>query len=132
MLLPGGRVGLSDMMVEGPIPEPLRDWIHLGTCLEGAAGFDDYSELLEQAGLRVVERWRASNAMDELIRRLKRNLVGLGFSQAAGDVPPELQIDVSQARELLRVAETAVADRVIGYGVWIAERSSDTSTTNSG
>ena len=132
VLSPGGRVGLSDMMVEGLIPEPLRDWIHLGTCLEGAAGFDDYSALLEQAGLVVVERWRASSAMHELIRRLKRNLVGLAFSQAAGSVPPELQVDVSQARELLTVAETAVADGVIGYGVWIAERSSDTSTTNSG
>ncbi|MFV1980011.1 MAG: GTP-binding protein [Rhodothermia bacterium] len=122
VLRPGGRVALSDMTVSGEIPESLREWVHIGTCLQGALDFDGYSSLIEAAGLRLVEEVETPAALSEMLRRIKRNLVGLALSQAAAGVPSENRVDVALGRSLIKEAEQAVADGVIGYGVYIAER----------
>jgi SAM-dependent methyltransferase len=122
VLRPGGRLALSDMTVSGEIPESLRDWVHVGTCLQGALDFSGYAKLIEAAGLRLVEVEETPAALSEMLRRIKRNLVGLAFSQAAAGVPPENRVDVALGRSLIKEAEQAVADGVIGYGVFIAER----------
>lgn len=122
VLRPGGRLALSDMTVSGEIPESLREWVHIGTCLQGALDFEGYASLIEAAGFRLVEKMATPTAVTEMLRRIKRNLVGLAFSQAAAGVSPENRIDVALARSLIKEAEQAVADGVIGYGVYIADR----------
>jgi hypothetical protein len=110
------------MVVEGDIPEDLEDWVNVGTCLEGALRFSGYEDALDHAGFRIVERWEASDGLHEMIRRIKRNLLGLALAKATGNLPRDVDIDVKQGRALLHTAEQAVRDGVIGYGVFIAER----------
>ena len=113
---------MSDMTVSGEIPESLREWVHVGTCLEGALGFDDYASLVEAAGLRIVEQWQTSASLLEMLKGIKRNLVGLALSEAAAGVPIERRVDVKKGRVLIREAEQAITEGVIGYGVYVAER----------
>jgi hypothetical protein len=56
-----------------------------------------------------------------MIGRIKRNLLGLALARATGNLPLHVKIDVKEGRALLRKAEQAVRDGVIGYGVYIAE-----------
>ena len=77
---------------------------------------------LEEAGFRIVEQWDASDALQEMLGRIKRNLLGLALAKASGNLPNDVNIDVKEGRQLLREAQQAVSDGVIGYGVYIAER----------
>jgi G3E family GTPase/ubiquinone/menaquinone biosynthesis C-methylase UbiE len=118
----GGRLAVSDMVVEGTLPESLREWIHAGTCLSRAMSLRGYADALTRAGLRVVDQWDASDALREMLARVKRNLVGAGFAAATGNLPAEVRIDIKAARDIVREAERALRDRIVGYGVLIAER----------
>ena len=122
VLEPGGRLALSDMVVEGEVPEELVDWVNVGTCLAGALRFSGYEDALDHAGFRIVEHWDASEGLHDMIARIKRNLLGLALAKATGNLPLEVNIDVKEGRALLRAAEQAVRDGVIGYGLYIAER----------
>ena len=122
VLRPGGRLALSDMVVEGEVPEELEDWVNVGTCLAGALGFGGYEKALDQAGFRIVEHWDASEGLHEMMGRIKRNLLGFALARATGNLPLDVDIDVKEGRALLHAAEQAVRHGVIGYGVYIAER----------
>ncbi len=122
VLKPGGRLGVSDMVLEGEVPESLRDWVHTGTCLARAMTFASYRGALESAGMRVVEQWDASEALVELLGRIKRNLVGVALAAASGNLGPGVTIDMPEARRVIRDAERAIAGGVVRYGVFVAER----------
>lgn len=119
----GGRVAISDMVVEGDIPPALRQWVHTGTCLARALEADAYARALEEGGLRVVETWDASDALRELLRRIKRNLVGAALASASGNLG-DVKIDAKHAREVLREAARAIDSGVVRYAAIIAERPS--------
>lgn len=118
----GGRLALSDMVVEGEVPEALHDWVNVGTCLAGALTFDGYRGVIEDAGFRIVEHWNASDGLTEMIGRIKRNLLGFALAKASGNLPNDVNLDVREGRRLLRDAQEAVENGVLGYGVYIAER----------
>lgn len=122
VLLPGGRLALTDMVLEGEPSPALRDWIHLGTCLSGAMTFGGYERALEEAGFRVVQKRREPDALRELLGRVKRNLVGVALAAATGNLGANVKIDVQEARRLLREAADAVSAGTISYGIYIAER----------
>jgi ubiquinone/menaquinone biosynthesis C-methylase UbiE/Ni2+-binding GTPase involved in maturation of urease and hydrogenase len=118
----GGRLALSDMVVEGDVPEELNDWVNVGTCLEGALTFSGYEDALQRAGFRIVEKWDASEGLHEMVKRIKRNLLGLALAKATGEFALDFTLDVKEGRALLRMAEQAVRAGVIAYGVYVAER----------
>lgn len=56
ILRPGGRLVVSDMVVDGALPESVRaDAAAWAACIAGAIDADDYRHLLEAAGFRGVE-----------------------------------------------------------------------------
>lgn len=122
VLRPGGRLAVSDMVLDGVVSEALRDWVHTGTCLSRAMTMGGYARALEEAGFSIVEQCDASDALRELLGRIKRNLVGAALAAATGNLGADVTIDVKEARALLREAEAAIAAGTIGYGVIIAER----------
>ncbi|MGQ0642564.1 MAG: GTP-binding protein [Gemmatimonadaceae bacterium] len=118
---PGGRVAISDMVLEGTLPATLQEWLHNGTCLEQALSSQAYVQALEAAGFVMCEQWDASTALRELLLRVKRNLVSwlAAAATSSAAAPP---FDARAARGMLREAERAVADEMVRYGVFIAER----------
>ena len=124
VLRPGGRLAVTDMVLEAQVPDSLSQWVHSGTCLERALSHDSYVRALKEAGFEVVDCWDAPDALHELFTRIKRNLVGLAAAGASGALPGTPQIDLRSARATLREAESAVKAGIIGYGVFIAQRPS--------
>ena len=110
------------MAVEGVIPEALEEWVHTGTCLSRALTGEAYERSLTDAGFRVIERWDATDGLRELLRRIKRNLVGVAFAAASGQLNGVAPIDMKYARGVLREAERALDAGTIRYTAMIAER----------
>ncbi|MGH7712737.1 MAG: GTP-binding protein, partial [Gemmatimonadaceae bacterium] len=72
VLRAGGRVAISDMVLEGVVPAALKEWIHSGTCLEQALSSQAYIEALAAAGFVIRQHWDASAALREMLLRVKR------------------------------------------------------------
>ena len=122
VLRPGGHLALSDMVANGPVPEALKDWVHLGTCLSHARTLSDYRALLEDSGFAVEHADDKKEALLELISRIKRKLLGAALAKASGALPADVEIDVGLGRKLLKEAESAVRAGIISYGTVIASR----------
>lgn len=122
VLRPGGRIVLSDMAVEGQIPESLRPWVHTGTCLSRAMTRLAYARTLGEAGFLVIESQDETWALRELLRRIKKNLVGAAFAAASGALGAEVHFDMKQVRATLREAERVVDAGIVGYTTLLAEK----------
>jgi SAM-dependent methyltransferase/Ni2+-binding GTPase involved in maturation of urease and hydrogenase len=122
VLRPGKRLVVSDMVVEGEVPESLREWVHTGTCLERAHSTDGYRRLLVDAGFTSVQHRDASDALHELLSRIKKNLIGWIAASASGAVAATPSIDPMSLRAALRDAREAIDGGILRYGVFVAQR----------
>lgn len=106
----GGRVGISDMTVDGPVFElsGLMGWI---SCIAGAQTMTGYRDLLAQAGLRVDHREEHQEALLELIDRVEPRLLA-----AAILTPPGFPtLDTAEVKKWTAVARRAIASGAVGY-----------------
>lgn len=124
VLRAGARVAVSDMIVEGSVPEALRPYAHTGACLSGARTRIGWACLFEEAGFELVIEKDESDALKTMLSGIKRKLLGAALAKAAGLLPAGVDIDVAKGRMLLKEAEATVAAGNIRYGAWILERPS--------
>ncbi|MEO6419999.1 MAG: methyltransferase domain-containing protein, partial [Polyangiaceae bacterium] len=122
VLRPGGRMVVSDMIVEGPIPALLRPFAHAGACLAGARTERGWRELLDDAGFALIDARDESSHLARMISDIKRKLVGAALAKAAGALPDGVEIDLVRGRELIREAEKTLRDGHVRYGAWTMER----------
>lgn len=115
VLKPGGVVGMTDMVVEGELPEDLAGVITPWTCLAAARSVIGYQSLFLSAGLRVVEYSDESSALRKLVADLKRKLLVAGLSRSLGGVPGFEKLDIAGLRELLNRASQLVNDGLVQY-----------------
>lgn len=122
VIKPTRRIAVSDMIVEGPIPELLRPYAHTGACFAGARTERGWLALFADAGLEVVRSSDESRALAELVSGIKRRLVGAALGRAAGALPAGITLDVKKARALIRAAEDVLGKGHVRYGAWILAR----------
>lgn len=116
----GGRVAISDMILEGSVPESLREWVHAGTCLERALDAQSYVQLLQSSGFSVTYQEDESAALIDMLAQIKRRIAGVMAAALMNGGKDKLPFDARAARQTLREAESAVRNGIIGYGSFIA------------
>jgi SAM-dependent methyltransferase len=122
VLKPGGRLAMSDMVAEGPIPEALKPFAHAGACLTRARSMKGWEALLRGASLPIERAWDESAALAELVSGIKRRLVGFALAKASGVVPSDVAIDVARGRDVLREVEQTLRAGIIRYGAYVARK----------
>lgn len=115
VLKPGGVVGITDMVVEGELPEDIAGVIAPWTCLTAARTVVGYQSLFLSAGLRVVEYADESSSLRKLVADLKRKLLVAGLGRSLGVVPGLDGLDVNGLRVLLQRAGELVRDGTVQY-----------------
>lgn len=115
VLKPGGVVGITDMVVEGELPEDIAGVIAPWTCLASARSVIGYQSLFLSAGLRAVEYVDESSSLRKLVADLKRKLLVAGLGRSLGTVPGLEGLDMAGLRELLNRAGALVRNGTVQY-----------------
>jgi arsenite methyltransferase len=121
VLRPGGRLALSDVVVDRPrMPAELGGALATIACVGEALSAPGYEALLAEAGFRVLgaesrERDAAALAVRVQDRLRGARLLGLGNLLA-----PAFSID--EAIELVAVARRTIDEGALGYAIFAAAR----------
>lgn len=73
-LRPGGRVAVSDVTIEEPLPLPLQEVATWSTCVSGALSTEGYIRLLHESGFWAIEKINLDNELIALIEQIRRRI----------------------------------------------------------
>jgi len=109
-----GRMGMTDVTINGLLPEDIQSLLGWVVCLTGAGSPELYVSLLKDAGFTefLVEDKRDS--LLEMVNNIRRRL--LGIELAVGITKLELgDLDLSKAKSLAQQVQKLIDSGVIGY-----------------
>ncbi|MEE8471949.1 MAG: methyltransferase domain-containing protein [Dehalococcoidia bacterium] len=125
VLRSGGRLGLTDMTVDGPLPEDIRSLLAWVACLGGAGPAESYVSKLEEAGFTnfVVEDQR--NALLDMVVGVRRKLLGAELAVGLGKLDLGKldlgEFDLGEVKGLARNAGAHIESGLIGYTLIVAD-----------
>ncbi len=121
ILRPGGRVGITDVTVsEDGLPDELTTLAAWVACIADARPLDEYSAILERAGLRTVHTENHDPAIARMIDEIDARVRVLRMT--APSRLAESGVDVVAVLRYTALARQAVADGLLGYALLIAEK----------
>lgn len=121
LLAPGGRIALSDMIVNGELPESLQGDLGKFACIGGALSIDGYSQLLSNAGFEKIEYHDEAPALRMAIGALKKKLLLYGISRLT-QITSEIGHSISDIKRALDDARSAIDSGTLSYGRFSARR----------
>lgn len=126
IVAPGGRVGLSDVTVSGPLPSSLSGAAAWIACLGGALTRPGYVALLKSAGFEGVSAAALDDALHDLLVQVKRRVALWDLGVALGAVDAHAAgmagVNTEDVVGVLDDAIAAVERGVIGYGMFCGSR----------
>ena len=119
VLRPGGRVAISDVVVDADrLPAELLGPMATIACVGSALDSPGYEELLAGAGLEVYSVESRDTDTERFTERIEERLRGarlLGLDRFAGS-----PFDIDEAIDLVRVARRSIDEGAIGYAIFAA------------
>lgn len=111
---PGGRLGLADMTVNGPLPDDLQSLLAWVACVAGAGTPDDYVATLQEAGFADFTVEDQRDALLEMVADVRRKLLGVELAVGLGKLDLG-DLDLSEGKRLARRAVELIESGVVGY-----------------
>ena len=119
VLKPGGQVAISDMVLNGQLPEKLQTLLAPWTCLASAKSATGYQQLFLDHGFVVTSYEDESKALLDMVLDFKKKLLvaGLGKTLATADGVPDVlaALDIGELKTLLEEAKELVNAGVVSY-----------------
>ena len=116
VLRPGGRVGISDVVLNAPVPGELQESLGHVLCITGAHPTDGYRQALHATGFTAIRARDVSYVLGEMIDRIERRIDSLA---GALDLDQVRQFpDSRDGAPKLAVARECVSSGDIGYAMF--------------
>ena len=74
VLRPGGRLGISDVVLNKPLPKSLKDLVGHVLCISGALSIDGYHDVFTKTGFSAIRTRDVSEVLGEMITRMERRI----------------------------------------------------------
>ncbi len=121
LLKPRGRLGLTDVTVNGPLPPELEGVLGTAGCIGGARSISEYGDLLSDAGFTVEHTQDRQEAATTFLRDISGKLMMAEVAAKLGKLPIGNPV-LSEAKRLLSLAQELVRDGTLGYGLLVARK----------
>jgi arsenite methyltransferase len=128
VLRPGGRLGLTDMTVSGPLPDDVQNLLAWVACVAGAGTPEDYVATLRKAGFGHFIVQDRRDALLEMVDDVRRKLLGVELavslcrnSGGLGKLSLD-DLDLSEGKRLARRAVELIEGGTVGYTLITARR----------
>lgn len=121
VLRSGGRLGMTDVTVSGPLPEDIQSLLSWIACVAGAGTPELYLSKLKEAGFTdfMVEDHRDS--LLEIANGVRHKLMGLELAIGLGKLDLG-NLDLSEARHLARRTLELIQSGTISYTLFKARK----------
>ncbi|MFT7624973.1 MAG: hypothetical protein ACI9WU_004164, partial [Myxococcota bacterium] len=77
-----------------------------------------YADLIAAAGFEIIEVQDTSWALADLLRHVKRRLLGVAIARRTGML--DVDIDVAKGRRISSQAQVLLSEGLVGYGTILA------------
>lgn len=123
ILKPGGKLGVSDVVVDGKIPEALSSPSFQAFCVSGALSTGGYRELLRASWLENVFYEDEAEAAAEFVDGIRRKIFVAQLLVGVGKPPTVVSSDqLIEVGRLLSMARRSIQERALGYGLFVARK----------
>lgn len=116
-----GKIALTDVTVQGELPDEFRGIVASALCIGDALSHDQYAELVRSAGFQIVVAEDVNHVAVEFIGRLRTALMMAEAAVGLG----KLDVDrdsINEIRKLVKIAQECVADGILSYSMIVAEK----------
>ncbi len=114
VLRPGGHLGISDVVLNEPVPDSLQDLFGHVLCIGGALSADGYRDMFAAAGYSSIRSRDASSALTDMIVRIEQRV------RIIGKIRDAEQFELSDGLNVRRSSITEARDFVNSGGVGYA------------
>lgn len=115
-----GKVGLSDIVVRGSIPQSLRDSLYRFVCLLEAENDETYKMFLQSAGFANICIYDKKNAIIQLLDDIKKKMFIIDLLKGLGKI--ELKADLERTKRTIREIRECVNSDIISYALITGEK----------
>jgi SAM-dependent methyltransferase len=110
----GGRLGLTDVTVSGPLPEQVQSLLAWVACVAGAGTPQDYVATLQGTGFTAFTVEDQRDALTDMVTGVRRRLMGIELAVGLGKLNLG-DLDLSEGKRLARCAVELIENGVVGY-----------------
>ena len=114
VLRSGGHLGISDVVLNEPVPESLQDLFGHVLCIGGALSVDGYRDMFTASGFSSIRSRDASSALTDMIVRIERR------ARVIGNILDAEQFEITDGLNVPRSSITEARDFVKAGGVGYA------------
>jgi arsenite methyltransferase len=121
-LRPGGRVGITDIVVNGPLPSELEQTLTRFLCISNKIAWSEYPAVIETEGFDRVEMIDQSSNLKALLESLQKRLFLAELLRAVGKLSIGMD-QLDQGKHLVSLAKSAVERGILRYAMITAQKS---------
>ncbi len=121
VLRTSGRLGMTDITVNGSLPEDVQSLLGWVVCVAGAGTSEDYVSILEETGFTSFTIQDKHSSLAEMINKVRLKLLGAGLAIGLGKLSLGI-LDLSETKRLARRAVELTDNGLIGYTLITAKK----------
>jgi arsenite methyltransferase len=121
VLKPGGRLGLTDMTVNGPLPEEIQTMLAWVACVTGAGPADEYVATLRAAGFADFSVVDQRDALLDMVAGVRRKLLGIELAVGLGKLDLG-DLDLGEGKRLANRTVELIQNGTVGYTLITARK----------
>ena len=118
-----GKLGMSDVVVNGELPEKMKSILYKFICIEDARSENEYKNILESSGFRNFYFEDRKDDVLNLLEGIRKKIFFLELAKGFDKI--DIKIDPADIRENLKGIKGCVDNDIMSYILITAEKQFD-------